>query len=405
VKPWEPVHWRSCADEAYRALVDRFWDGGRGLFRISTRSGGLVGRLGTWHYWWQAHALDCVLDAVERGQDAERERADRLVRGIVARNGGTLRNDYYDDQSWMALAMGRAAPAGLDTEPLVAGLWADIRGGWDAAHGGIRWRRGDTYTNAPTNGPAAILAARRYQVTGDSADLEWARRITTWLDATLVEPGTGVVWDGIHPERDPAPSRERYSYNQGTVAMANQELAALTGDPAYREVALRVARAGLPVGGGVLPDEGGGDRSLFKGIFARYAAALGDPELSAALAANGASAWSARGPDRLSGPSWTVPPGVGVPVELSAQLSGVLLLGALARGDAGPAAGPVAGGAADPGAGEGAALGAGGGAGPVAGGGGADLGTGAGPGLGADRGAGPPGQPGEPGESGLEPRT
>jgi predicted alpha-1,6-mannanase (GH76 family) len=372
VKPGEPARWLSRADQAFRTLVDRFWDGGRGLFRISTRSGGLVGRLGTWHYWWQAHALDCVLDAVARGQGAERERADRLVHGILARNGGTLRNAYYDDQSWMALAMVRAgAVAGLDTEPLVAGLWADIRGGWDAAHGGIRWRRGDTYTNAPTNGPAAILAARRYRVTGDPADLEWARRITGWLDATLVEPGSGVVWDGIHPERDPAPSRERYSYNQGTVAMANQELAELTGDPAYREVALRVARAGLPAGGGVLPDEGGGDRSLFKGIYARYAAALGDAELSAALAANGAAAWSARGPDRLSGPSWTVPPGVGVPVELSAQLSAVLLLGALARGAAGEggegaageAVGPAADGATEPGAGlgvdEGGVLGAG----------------------------------------------
>jgi predicted alpha-1,6-mannanase (GH76 family) len=378
------VHWRSCADQAYQVLVDRFWDSGRGLFRISTRSGGLVGRLGTWHYWWQAHALDCVLDAVERGRDAERERADRLVRGILARNGGTLHSAYYDDQSWMALAMARAAAAGLGTEPLVAGLWADIRGGWDAAHGGIRWRRGDTYTNAPTNGPAAILAARRYRVTGDPADLEWARRITSWLDATLVEPGTGVVWDGIHPERDPAPNRERYSYNQGTVAMANQELAALTGDPAYREVALRVARAGLPAGGGMLPDEGGGDRALFKGIYARYAAALGDPELSAALATNGAAAWSARGPDGLSGPSWTVPPGAGVPVELSAQLSAVLLLGGLARGDAGPAAGRDADGAATPGLD-----------------GDPDPGTGGGAGLGA----GPPGQLGEPGESGLAPRT
>jgi predicted alpha-1,6-mannanase (GH76 family) len=81
----------------------------------------------------------------------------------------------------------------------------------------------------------------------------------------------------------------------------------------------------------VLPDEGGGDRALFKGIYARYAAGLGDPSLTAALACNGEAAWSARGPDGLCGRSWTQPPGADV--ELSAHLSGVLLLSALAAAD------------------------------------------------------------------------
>jgi len=370
------------ADDAYRALVDRFWDAGRGLFRISTRSGRLA-RWGSWHYWWQAHALDCVVDAVARGQAGERDRAERLVRGILDRNGGTLDNDYHDDLAWLGLALGRAETvAGLPTDALVAGVWAGIQAGWDARRGGIVWRRGDTYTNAPTNGPAAILAARRYRSGGDPADLAWARRITGWLDRVLVDAGTGVVWDGIHPGPGAAPNRDRYSYNQGTVAMAYQEVAALTGEPGYRERALQVARAGLPAGGGVLPDEGGGDRALFKGIYGRYAVALaaprladprpgapgpggpgltgpspgdsglpesgperpgmggfgqGDPGLAAELAGVAAAAWAARGPGGLFGPSWSTPPGA--EVELSAHLSGVLLLGALAgAGGIGPPA-------------------------------------------------------------------
>src|SRR5262249_19140566 len=133
VEPGEPARWAARADEAYRALVDRFWDAGRGLFRIATRPGrpARLGRVGSWHYWWQAHALDCVVDAVARGHRAERDRAAELVRGITARNGGTLRNDYYDDMAWLALALLRArVVAGLPTERLVAGLWAEIRDGW-----------------------------------------------------------------------------------------------------------------------------------------------------------------------------------------------------------------------------------------------------------------------------------
>ena len=331
VKPWEPTGWRTRADDAYGALIEAFWDRRRGLFRISTRRG--TWPLGQWHYWWQAHALDCVVDAVARGRDAEADRAERLVHGVLRRNGGGLHNDYYDDMAWMALALGRAeAVARVPTGALVAQLWGEIQGGWDTVHGGIVWRRGTTYTNAPSNGPSAILAARRYRATGDPADLVWARRITDWLDTTLVEPGSGIVWDGVHPERSPVPNHERYSYNQGTAAGANAELAGLTGEAAYRDLALLVARAGLPgggsPGGGVLPDEGGGDRALFKGIYARYAAALGAPDLVAALAANGGAAWAARSPDGLYGPAWTRPPDE--EVELSAHLSGVMLLGALA---------------------------------------------------------------------------
>jgi len=326
------VDWAARADAAYDALVARFWNRWLGLFRVSTGWRGWL-PLGPWNYWWQAHALDCVLDAVARGRAGEADRAARLVHGVLRRNGGRIQNDYYDDMGWMALALDRAREvAGLDTEGLVRTLWVEIQGGWNAAHGGIVWRRGDTYTNTPANAPAAILALRRHRVTGDPLDLAWARRIAEWLHTALVERGTGVVWDGIHPGADPGPGRERYSYNHGTVAGADQMLFEATGDPGYRESALLVARAGLPgaglPGAGVLPDEGGGDRALFKGIYARYVAGLADPDLTEALRRNGESAWRTRSRAGLSGPSWTRSPSGAV--ELSAHLSGVLLLGALA---------------------------------------------------------------------------
>jgi predicted alpha-1,6-mannanase (GH76 family) len=90
---------------------------------------------------------------------------------------------------------------------------------------------------------------------------------------------------------------------------------------------------------GVLPDEGRGDGSLFKGIFARYLGALvaatGDTAARDLLIHNAEVAWSSRSPGGLFGPDWTRRPER--PFDLSAHLSGVLLLHAAApiRSDAG----------------------------------------------------------------------
>src|ERR671930_1583626 len=130
--------WADRADRAQRVLVGRFWDGRRGLFRVSAR----VQRRPRWHYWWQAHALDACIDAAERTGAAEsRQRVADLADGIVRRNDGRIENDYCDDLAWMGLALLRADQAGLvRAADLVRQLWAAIRAGWDARHGGIVWR-------------------------------------------------------------------------------------------------------------------------------------------------------------------------------------------------------------------------------------------------------------------------
>ena len=53
-------------------------------------------RLNVWHYWWQAHLLDCMIDAGQRhlregditAAQEELHRARALLRGINVRNYG-----------------------------------------------------------------------------------------------------------------------------------------------------------------------------------------------------------------------------------------------------------------------------------------------------------------------------
>jgi predicted alpha-1,6-mannanase (GH76 family) len=336
------VSWADTADDAQGVLDRWFWSRGHRLYRD------VPGRLPVllwirWNYWVQAHALDATVDAFARTKDARLPaRIGANVAGILHRNGGRIVNRYYDDMSWMALALLRADQvAGVDTRDLVRDLWADIRAAWHPDGGGIVWRRADPrpFTNAPANGPAAILAARLHRRYGDPADLDHARRIADWLHATLVDPDTGLVWDGIHPVDDPGPDRTLYTYNQGTLIGAEVELWHATGDRGHLERARRTAAAALDhyaePHGGVLPSEGLGDPGLFKGILARYLGELvrADPDpggvagrVRAALTRSGeAVAAGATGP---VGVDWTRP-GDG-PASLNSHVSAVLLLEALA---------------------------------------------------------------------------
>ena len=125
-----------------------------------------------------------------------------------------------------------------------------------AASSGAATTRGPTRTR-PANGPAAILAARLHRRYGDPADLDWARRIAGWLQETLVDPGSGIVWDGTHPYEDPSVDRTVWTYNQGTVVGAEVQLWQLTGDRVHLDRARRTATATLNrYGEGGFPVEG-----------------------------------------------------------------------------------------------------------------------------------------------------
>lgn len=300
---------------------------------------------GHWDYWWQAHLLDCLVDAMHRSpSDPRRAGVLRMVRGIHRRNLGSWLNSYYDDVAWLGLALLRAdQQVGVRSADALADIAARLRSGWtDHSGGGIWWRVGDDFKNVPANGPAAILLARLSDMdiagAGERADRQRARSTVDWIEDNLVDAQSGLVWDGLHVEPDGTVrdiEKTIYSYCQGVFLGACVELAkrdAPTGESVWAGRAVRTidavaSRVTVPAGQGggelVVRGQGGGDGGLFAGILARYLAlaAMTLPGLGtqfvapARLAADlvfasAEAAWRNRtiapgGP--LFGPDWTKP--------------------------------------------------------------------------------------------------
>ena len=137
------------------------------------------------------------------------------------------------------------------------------------AGGGIPWRKDEQSTepffNAPANGPAGIFLAR------EPGWLQRAVEMGDWIDATLIDPETHLVFDGI---RAGSLVRAQYTYCQGVVLGLETELAARTGAERHfvRVHRLVAAVREHMAPGGVIKGAGGGDGGLFAGITARYLA-------------------------------------------------------------------------------------------------------------------------------------
>jgi len=294
-----------------------------------------------WHYWWQAHLLDCMLDAYQRAPTQwRREAIAALVRGVRLRNLTGWVNNYYDDIAWLGLALQRTATlTGLRKPGALDAIMRQLRFGRGPG-GGMRWRVDDDFVNVPATGPAAIFYARR-------GNLGIATSLVDWMLEYLIDPDTGLIFDGarVNPDgsvRSIEPAI--YSYCQGVLLGACVELGTATGAARWWEQAESTVQAVAEhlTDGGVLRGHGGGDGGLFTGILVRYLAvaarALPDGKVASRLVLDSAeAAWRNRGVadgGPVFGPEWTVParpPAPGLPErDLSVQLSGWMLLEAAA---------------------------------------------------------------------------
>jgi predicted alpha-1,6-mannanase (GH76 family) len=130
--------------------------------------------------------------------------------------------------------------------------------------GGIPWRKQDRFFNTPANGPAGIFLAR-------NGELRRAQMMADWIDETLIDAETHLVFDGI---KEGSLDRAMYTYCQGVVLGLETELAVRTHDDRHapRVHRLVAAVAQHMATGGVLKSEGGGDGGLFGGVTIRYLA-------------------------------------------------------------------------------------------------------------------------------------
>jgi len=268
MEPMEQV-WATRAAAAEAAVTRRHL---RRLWSVPGTQLGVVGwpsssserRFGVWNYWWQAHLLDCLVDAQVRAPDAARGiRIARQIRGHRLRNNGFWTNDYYDDMAWFALALERSGRLTGVTRPKALKVLSNqLINAWVPEDGGgIPWRKEDQFFNAPANGPAGIFLARYDR-------LRRAQQTADWIDETLIDPITHLVFDGI---KGGSMVRAQYTYCQGVVLGLETELALRTDSPRHARRVHRLVSAVREhmAPNGVIVGTGGGDGGLFGGILAR----------------------------------------------------------------------------------------------------------------------------------------
>ncbi|WP_433755443.1 glycoside hydrolase family 76 protein [Nocardia sp. CA-135398] len=301
-----------------------------------------------WCYWWQAHLLDCAVDAAYRARTPERiDRVVALARGIRTRNLTGWTNRYYDDMSWLVLALERIDRLfGVGFGDAIGDLRADLIDGWNPVVGAVPWRSGDDFYNTPAIGPTGIAMARL-------GELSRARQLADFLHTRLRDTDSGLILDGVH-EPGGRVDRSVRTYSQGVTIGLETELAVRTGESSHRSrvAALVAATENRLTDAGVIAAASGGDSGLFMGILARYLAeaalALDDTTAANIVHASARAAWEHRAEVDglpLFGPDWTRPvavpeqPGTFPPLthssadssanlsrDLSVQLSGWMLL-------------------------------------------------------------------------------
>jgi predicted alpha-1,6-mannanase (GH76 family) len=247
-----------------------------------------------WHYWWQAHYVDCLVDAGRRelargarfdggNRPSAGRLASQLVTGIRLRNFLTFVNNYYDDMAWLALSTLRLEKLAEETRKPGSRRHARIRqsltlqfdsASTDDLGGGTFWSKKRDFKNTPATAPVALYYAR----TGNAAK---AQALVDWLHAKLFDPAQGMYQDGLRIGAGGEVVLEAaiYTYNQGPVLGALLELggqgnldrAAALVDAVSRNLT-RPATLASGRTAAVLRCDGTGDGGLFTGILARYLA-------------------------------------------------------------------------------------------------------------------------------------
>jgi predicted alpha-1,6-mannanase (GH76 family) len=268
------------ADQSLDGLINGFWNAGTKYFDAAEPANGR-----STGYWTFAQAWDAVLDGAERTGSA---RYLTFVATVYAgQNAHGWSSNYYDDESWMTLALMRAYDLTGDKAYLdhALTLYQDITAAWDStsAHpGGIWWNRPHTQKATASNAGPVIAGVRLAARTGDAAHLTFARKVYDFWYTTMVDPTTHALAD--HINADGTIGRGRLTYNEGLMVGAAFALYGATKDKTFLDEAHAIAQVlatketKSTSAGPVLADGTNtsctGDCPQWKGIGYRYLAQL-----------------------------------------------------------------------------------------------------------------------------------
>ena len=272
------INWSAAADSATQSLVNRFWDVDKHYFVYNADQ---FENAPANAYWPQAHAMDVIIDAYLRTGDKKYSDMFPLwYEGIKQQNSydhNGYRNNFYDDSEWIGLTMVRLYEVTKEDKYMATAkdLMEWVKTAWNnIGGGGIAWEKNENLhsKNACSNGPAALLAVRLYEVTKDADYLEWSKKIYNWEKEHLFNPATGAVYDALNGNTGEL-DKVTLSYNSGTFTGAAYHLFKVTGDETYLNDARKCAnfaisdRSMIDTSNNIIRDEGKTDGGLFKGIF------------------------------------------------------------------------------------------------------------------------------------------
>ncbi|MET3113576.1 putative alpha-1,6-mannanase (GH76 family) [Pedobacter sp. CG_S7] len=274
------IDWTKAADSSSTALAYIYWSSTKHHFNDDN-----LGTISKYDYWPEAHGLDVLVDAYKRTKsDVYKQRIHDFFEGVKTKNGGSFYNNYYDDMGWHGMAHLRALEATGDVryEESSRKLWEFIVAGWNEDDGGgIPWNHENNEQGKskgiPSNGPAAIIAAKRWQkyketeVVNGHNNLEWLSKIYSWMKENRVVQQSGRVFENINDKNGD------WTYNAGTYLGAAVEYYKITGNKVYLNDAIKTAdwttSTLINANNKVLSDwaeQENHDVNLFKGIFVRY---------------------------------------------------------------------------------------------------------------------------------------
>lgn len=156
---------------------------------------------------------------------------------------------FYDDNDWLGLDFidlyeTTGKKRFLEKAELI---WKFIESGTDDNFGGgVYWceqKKGSK--NTCSSAPAAVLAMKLYNATGEKHYLDAASRLYAWTKEKLQDPKDHLYYDNIHRDRN---GKERvdtrkFAYNSGQMLQAAVLLYKATDNEAYLDDAKKIAES------------------------------------------------------------------------------------------------------------------------------------------------------------------